>query len=241
MPGSESGFQLIGTGPEAYERYMVPIHCQTRANDLLNRLILQPREHVLDVACGTGIVSRHAAMRVGPLGRVTGVELNPEMLRIARDMAKYIEQIEFVEGNAIDLPVSDSQFDVVFCQAAIQFISEREKAVREMYRALKPGGRVGMNVFRTAEHNPAFHYLRFIREFREAYSCSPLIRERLGRRFRRAGVVGHEAGRLKVIRPGAAEGGPVSGRKLLCFKHLRSLRALDPRRRSRFLYPEIRG
>ena len=80
MTSSESGFQLMGTDPEAYERYMVPIHCQTRVDDLLNRVSLQPREHVLDVACGTGIVSRHAAMRVGPLGRVTGVELNPKRI-----------------------------------------------------------------------------------------------------------------------------------------------------------------
>ena len=59
----------------------------------------------------------------------------------------------------LDLPVSDSQFDAVLCQAAIQFIPDREAAVREMYRALKPGGRVGLNVFRTPEHNPGFEYL----------------------------------------------------------------------------------
>ncbi len=83
--------------------------------------------------------------------------------------------------------------------------------------------------------------LRFIREFREAYSRSPLIRERLARRFRRAGFGGLEAGRLRLVRPRAAEGGAVSGRKLLCFMHLRSFRALDPRRRNRFIYPGIRG
>ena len=83
--------------------------------------------------------------------------------------------------------------------------------------------------------------LRFIREFREAYSRSPPIRERLGRRFRRAGVGGLEAGRLRVVPTRAAVGGAVSGRKLACFKHLRCFRPLDPRRRSRFLYPGIRG
>ena len=64
MEGRESGFQLTDAGPGAYERYMVPIHCETRAKDLLDRVHLQPQEHVLDVACGTGIVARQAARRV---------------------------------------------------------------------------------------------------------------------------------------------------------------------------------
>lgn len=154
-----SGFQLRGSGPEAYERYMVPIHCLTRAEDLLNRVCLQPGEQVLDVACGTGIVSRNAAERVGYLGHVMGVELNPGMLQIARQLAAYYDQIEFVEGSALDLPVSDSQFDAVLCQQAIMFFPDREAAVREMYRVLKPGGRAGLNVWRTPEHNPAFNCL----------------------------------------------------------------------------------
>ena len=82
---------------------------------------------------------------------------------------------------------------------------------------------------------------RFIRDFREAYSRNPLIRERLGRRFHQTGVGGEEAGRLKLLHPRAVAGGAVSGHKLLCLKHLRSFRALDPPRRSRFLYPGIRG
>ena len=79
MTDKQSGFQLKGSGPEAYERYMAPIHCLTRAEDLLQRVHLQPRERVLDVACGTGVVSRYAASRVGFFGQVTGVELNLAM------------------------------------------------------------------------------------------------------------------------------------------------------------------
>lgn len=159
MTTNESGFQLIGTGPEAYERYMVPIHCLTRAEDLIDRVGLQLGEHVLDVACGTGIVSRYAARRVGNSGHVTGVELNPAMLQIARDVSAYIEQIDFLEGSALDLPVSESLFDVVLCQQAVMFFPDRDAAVREMYRVLKPGGRVGLNVWRTPEFNPAFDHL----------------------------------------------------------------------------------
>jgi ubiquinone/menaquinone biosynthesis C-methylase UbiE len=154
-----SGFQLKGVGPEAYERYMVPIHCLALAEDLVDRVGLQTREKVLDVASGTGIVSRYAARRVGPLGHVVGVELNPAMIEVARQAAGYFDQVEFLEGSALDLPVSDESFDVALCQQAIMFFPDRELAVREMYRALKPGGRVGLNVFRTPEFVPAFGYL----------------------------------------------------------------------------------
>ncbi len=159
MANGESGFQLRGSGPEAYERYMVPIHCLTLAEDLIERVKLQPRERVLDIACGTGIVSRYAALRVGTLGHVTGVELNPAMLEVARKVAAYFDQIEFLEGSALELPVPDAHFDVALCQQAIMFFPDRERAVREMHRVLKPGGRVGLNVFRTPEFVPSFAYL----------------------------------------------------------------------------------
>jgi len=159
MPKGGSGFQLKGVGPEAYERYMVPIHCMALAVDLLDRVGVRLREHVLDVACGTGVVARYAAQRVGALGHVTGVELNPAMIEVARHAATYIDQIEFLEGSALDLPVPDAAYDVAVCQQAIMFFPDREQAVREMYRSLKPGGRVGVNVFRTPQFVPSFAYL----------------------------------------------------------------------------------
>jgi len=159
MANGESGFQLRGSGPEAYERYMVPIHCMTLPEDLIERVKVQPREHVLDIACGTGIVSRYAALRVGSLGRVTGVELNPAMIDVARKAAAYIDQIDFLVGSALELPVADAHFDVALCQQAIMFFPDRERAIQEMHRVLKPGGRVGLNVFRTPEFVPSFAYL----------------------------------------------------------------------------------
>ena len=159
MTNGSSGFQLKGEGPEAYERYMVPIHCSALAEDLIERVRLRPRERVLDVGSGTGIVARYAAQRVGTLGHVAGVELNPAMIEVARHAATYFDQIEFLEGSALELPVPDAQFDVALCQQAIMFIPDREQALREMYRALRPGGRAGLNVFRTPEFVPAFAYL----------------------------------------------------------------------------------
>jgi ubiquinone/menaquinone biosynthesis C-methylase UbiE len=159
MEGKGSGFQLMDAGPGAYERYMVPIHCEHRAMDLLDRVHLEPREHVLDVACGSGIVARHAARWVGDLGKVVGIELNPAMLDVARQVSAYTESVEYLQGDAAALPVSDASFDVVLCQHAIMFFPDREASVREMHRVLKPRGRVAVSVFRSADFNPAFKHL----------------------------------------------------------------------------------
>jgi ubiquinone/menaquinone biosynthesis C-methylase UbiE len=138
---------------------MVPIHCRGLAEDLVGRVNLRPGEQVLDVASGTGVVSRYAANRVGTLGKVTGVELNPAMIEVARNASLYFDQIKYLEGDAMALPVPDDEFDAVLCQQAVMFFPDRELAVREMHRTLKPGGRVGVNVFRTPEFVPAFAHL----------------------------------------------------------------------------------
>ncbi|MFQ5890920.1 MAG: class I SAM-dependent methyltransferase [Gemmatimonadota bacterium] len=160
MTARETGWQLTGTAAENYERYMVPAHCETRALDLIRRVGLQPGERVLDVACGTGIVSRYAARRVGHFGKVTGVDINPSMLEVACRVSAYFEPaIEFLEGSAEELPLPNPEFDVVFCQQSLMFFPDREKALKEMHRVLKPGGRIALNVWRSEEFNPVYAQL----------------------------------------------------------------------------------
>ena len=159
MATKESGFQLTGAGPAGYERYMIPAHCDARAEDLLRRVNPQPQEHLLDIACGTGIVTRRAAPLVGDLGRVVGTELNPQMLQVARELSAYQDSVEFIEGDAEALPVPDGSFDIALCQQAFMFFPNQVVAAQEIHRALKPGGRTAISVFRTLQHNPAFEHL----------------------------------------------------------------------------------
>ena len=77
--GSQPGFQLRGSAPERYERYLHPIMAPFVAA-LIEAGRLQPGSAVLDVACGTGFIARAAAARVGPTGRIAGTDLNPGML-----------------------------------------------------------------------------------------------------------------------------------------------------------------
>src|SRR5262245_10887924 len=110
-------WQISGNAPESYERYMVPTLFTPWAMDLVERMALQPGEQVLDVACGTGIVARLAAQHVSPGGAVTGLDLNPGMLAMARTLPKPTDaKMEWEEGSAVDLPFSNAAFNVVLCQ-----------------------------------------------------------------------------------------------------------------------------
>lgn len=148
-------WQLSSNGSGAYERYLVPALFTPWAIDLLARVALQPRDRVLDVACGTGIVARLAAQQVGASGDVTGIDLNAEMLREARTQsARLGAKVGWVEGHVETLPFRDATFDVVLCQQSIQFFSDQTRAIQEMKRVLAPGGRFALNVSRALQYNP---------------------------------------------------------------------------------------
>lgn len=95
-------------------------------------------ERVVDIACGTGIVARLAAVKVGPTGIVTGIDLNPGMLNVARSlgMADDAASVQWQEASADKLPSADSAFDIAYCQLGLQFFADRPAALREMRRVL---------------------------------------------------------------------------------------------------------
>lgn len=134
------------SAPEAYERFFVPSIASPLAIDLIATAALQRGESVLDVACGTGIVARLAAARVGPSGRVAGIDLNPGMLEVARSAAPAEVSIEWHQTSAEQLPFPDATFDVVLCQMSLQFFPDKQAALREMRRVLAPNGRLVVNV-----------------------------------------------------------------------------------------------
>jgi ubiquinone/menaquinone biosynthesis C-methylase UbiE len=145
-------WQLEGTAPDLYERYLVPTVTLPWAQDLVERVGIASGDHVLDVACGTGIVARVAAERVGSGGRVVGLDVNGGMLEVARARAP---ELEWVEGSALALPFDDGEFGTVVCQLGLQFFDERFTALREMHRVLADGGRAAASVFTSIDDNPA--------------------------------------------------------------------------------------
>jgi ubiquinone/menaquinone biosynthesis C-methylase UbiE len=136
-----------GSATENYERYFVPTIGGPLAADLVAEAGLRPGERVLDVACGTGVVARLAAERVGAGGAVSGVDTNAGMLAVARSLpAPAGAPISWYETPAESMPLPDGAFDVVFCQLGLQFVADKPAAVREMHRVAAAGGRVLVSV-----------------------------------------------------------------------------------------------
>ncbi len=105
---------------------------------------LQPGEQVLDLGSGAGTDSLVAAQMVGPTGSVVGIDMTPEMVATARDSAGAIgaENVEFLGGEAEELPFPDGSFDVVISNGVIDLIPDKEAVFSELYRVLRPGGRL---------------------------------------------------------------------------------------------------
>jgi ubiquinone/menaquinone biosynthesis C-methylase UbiE len=150
---SDGQWQLEGTAAELFERYLVPAITAKWAADLLDRAQPGEGEAVLDIACGTGIVARLAAKRMGR-GLVTGLDLNAGMLNVARGAPTEGAAIIWVEGSALDLPFPADSFDMVLCQQGLQFFPDQRKALGEICRVLKGGGRAALSVYSRIERTP---------------------------------------------------------------------------------------
>lgn len=96
----------------------------------------------IDVACGTGKLAAVLAARVGPFGRVVGLDVTPEMLELARGAYPDLVQLRFVEGDALALPFADDTFDAATIAFGLRNLADFEAGFREMARVVRPGGRV---------------------------------------------------------------------------------------------------
>ena len=143
-------WQLSGNMAERYEEFLVPVIFVPWAQELLNRADLKPGNRLLDLACGTGIVSRLAADK-GIIA--TGGDINAGMLAVANACSENLN-IDFQEADACNLPYDDQRFDAVICQQGLQFFPDKSKALAECFRVLKPGGRAIFCTARELEENP---------------------------------------------------------------------------------------
>lgn len=125
---------------ESYQSHVVPAIGTPVAERLLDVARPGLGERVLDVACGTGVVTRLAHDAVGPSGRVVGADVTPAMLDVAREVS--LGDIDWVEAPADDLPLPDSSIDLALCSMGMQFFPDRVAALAEMQRVLVPGGRI---------------------------------------------------------------------------------------------------
>jgi SAM-dependent methyltransferase len=151
-----SSWPLHGTAAETYERYIVPAWMGAWTEALIERAGIAPGDRVLDVACGTGIVARKAAQLVGLSGNVMGFDADHNMLSAARKFADNdgLSSIDWLFGDAASIPIETGRCDVVLCQQGLQFFPEKQKALKEMFRVLVPGGRLALSIWRSIDRCP---------------------------------------------------------------------------------------
>ncbi len=136
-----------------YETLFVPALFEPWAKHLIDGAKVEEKSHVLDIACGSGVLTRHAFARSGQSGRVVGLDPAPGMIAAAEEVEP---EIEWVLGSAEALPFDVATFDRVVSQFGMMFFQDRQRAVREMHRVLNPGGRLAIAAWHSIEHNPAY-------------------------------------------------------------------------------------
>ena len=145
--------QVTRSAAEVYEEFFVPALFEEWAPRVAAAAGIRPGHRVLDVACGTGVLAREAARRAAPGGKVEGLDRNPGMLAVARRQAP---EIAWREGLAEALPYEAGAFDAVVSQFGLMFFEDRRRALEEMLRVLRPGGRLAVAVWDRLETSPGY-------------------------------------------------------------------------------------
>src|SRR6185295_17872645 len=130
---------FAGTVPKVYETFLVPLIFQPYANDLARRLAARPVQRVLEIAAGTGVVTRALAEKLPEGASIVATDLNQAMLDQAMSVGTR-RAVEWRQGDAMQLMFADASFDAVVCQFGVMFFPDRAKAFAEARRVLKPKG-----------------------------------------------------------------------------------------------------
>jgi ubiquinone/menaquinone biosynthesis C-methylase UbiE len=138
---------FAGSIPEIYDRFLVPLIFEPYALDLAERLARTRPKHVLEIAAGTGALTRAIASRLPAHARIVATDLNEPMLDHAAAQQSDDHRIVWRQGDALALPFDDQGFDVVACQFGAMFFPDKVRAYSEARRMLKPGGHFFFNVW----------------------------------------------------------------------------------------------
>jgi len=192
---NQEAWQLSDNAAENYEQHFVPAIFADWAPRTAGAAEVSSGDRVLDIACGTGVVTRHCADLAGAAGTVIGLDLNDAMLAVARRVRP---EIEWRQGDAADLPFDNDAFHAVTCQFGLMFMPDRPKALSEMWRVLAPGGRLAVAVFGSTDDNPPYRILADIGERHAGMQAAAALRspfvlgdtDELAGVFAKAGIPG---------------------------------------------------
>lgn len=145
---------FTGSIPEYYDTCLGPAWFDAFAADLVQRLPAKPPGDVLEIACGTGLVTRRMRERLDPALRLVATDLSKPMLDYARRKLSDRKGIEWREADAVNLPFGDGEFGAVVCAFGVMFVPDKPAVFRESRRVLKEGGIFLFNVWDRIEENP---------------------------------------------------------------------------------------
>ena len=152
MGSSGTDKVFAGSIPKFYDTYLVPLLFEPYAADLVNRLASRSLSRVLEVAAGTGVVTRALASVLPERVSIVATDLNQPMLDQASALGT-TRPVEWRQADAMRLPFQDGTFDAVVCQFGVMFFPDKTQALSEARRVLRPGGVLVFNVWDRIEEN----------------------------------------------------------------------------------------
>jgi ubiquinone/menaquinone biosynthesis C-methylase UbiE len=155
---SDQPFRFSGEAARSYDQYLGPFLFEPSARIMSGFLPEDYQGNVLELAAGTGRLTRHLIKKLGSQGRLTASDLSPDMLEIAEQKLSF-PNLQFVVADAQQLPFPDDHFDFVFFQYGIMFLPDKGKGMAEAWRVLKPGGKLFMSTWDATDRMPFFHLL----------------------------------------------------------------------------------
>lgn len=154
---------FAGSVPLNYDQYLGPVLFEPYAIDLVNRINSSSFKNVLELACGTGRVTRHLVSALPAEGFLIASDLNEDMLNVAGKMITG-SNVKWMIVDSQELPFDDDSFDHIICQFGIMFFPDKTKAFAEAYRVLQPGGKFLFNVWDSLEVNPRSAIIKQVME-----------------------------------------------------------------------------
>lgn len=154
---SETNAAFIGSIPEQYDRYLGPLLFEPYATDLCARLQVPAAARVLEIACGTGILTQRLRQSIPRSATLVATDLNEPMIAYARRARGLGDGVEWRQADGQELPFPSAWFDAAACQFGLMFVPDRGRALSEARRVLAPGGLFAFNVWAALDQNPIGH------------------------------------------------------------------------------------
>jgi ubiquinone/menaquinone biosynthesis C-methylase UbiE len=145
---------FAGSVPRNYHTYLVPLIFDAYAKDIAKRVPVRDGARILELACGTGVVTAELLRSMPASARLAATDLNQAMLDVARPILGGDPRLTLSVADACQIPFPDASFDAIVCQYGVMFFPDKVQAMREARRVLTPGGRYVFNVWDSLEHNP---------------------------------------------------------------------------------------